>query len=305
MSHLCSKAAETEKPLRAGDRGRMVKWTHPPPQEEGDGKSTILEEPFHTFHVLMTLGLKHTVTSERFPLSTPRSPYTSRLYNLLAWHGQPGEIHIYTHTTTTWSGHICNPHASQPIHPFTKPFNTTKLKFLLKIQYSHSHGRAFFVHMGPPVSYWTNQIPPSETKFKPIQFSGTFQNPLSKTYRQFSYLIPNGLFSVFQHYKLNPIYWYIPELVTSKRRLDYAYVHFLTKSDLDKARRTTLQVNGHTPIWLTPETRVCSRCHTLTYDYRICDCECNYLSCASPTLYSLHQMSPFLESLCLCQPECI
>ena len=26
------------------------------------------------------------------------------------------------------------------------------------------------------------------------------------------------------------------------------------------------------------------------YDYRICDFECNYLSCASPTLYSLHQM---------------
>ena len=68
MSLLCSKAAKTEIPLRAGDLGKTVELTNSPRQKGREGYKTILEGPFHTF-----LVLKHIHTSVRFPLSTPNS----------------------------------------------------------------------------------------------------------------------------------------------------------------------------------------------------------------------------------------
>ena len=49
MSLLCSKAAKTEIPLRAGDLGKMVELTNSPRQKGREGYKTILEGPFHTF----------------------------------------------------------------------------------------------------------------------------------------------------------------------------------------------------------------------------------------------------------------
>ena len=179
MSLLCSKAAKTEIPLRAGDLGKMVELTNSPRQKGREGYKIILEGPFHTFLVLNILGLKHNHTSERFPLSTPNSHYTSRLHNPFALTWTPKQDN--THNPTL-SGPLCNPHAL-----FYKTHNTKqkRIGFLLttfnKQDIYYPHLRTLGIHTETTGTKWTNQILPSETHFTPTILDEKFHITNSAT----------------------------------------------------------------------------------------------------------------------------
>ena len=225
MSLLCSKAAKTEIPLRAGDLGKMVELTNSPRQKGREGYKIILEGPFHTFLVLNILGLKHNHTSERFPLSTPNSHYTSRLHNPFALTWTPKQDN--THNLTL-SGPLCNPHAL-----FYKTHNTKqkRIGFLLttfnKQDIYYPHLRTLSVHTETTGTKWTNQILPSETHFTPTISTETFH--------------PENIFTDYNH----------------------AYVLFHSLEHLEQAV-SKVKINGHPAVWLSLHDKIYQFYQSLT-----------------------------------------